>query len=635
MKKSRLPYIPALDGLRALAVSAVLLYHAEVGWMRGGFIGVEIFFVISGYLITALLLAEWERRGTINLLAFWMRRARRLLPALVLLIVTTLTFAVIFLPGEVAGLRNDALAALGFAMNWYLVLIHRPYFETVGRPPPLQHVWSLAVEEQFYLLWPVWLLVCMQLWGRRGVLVSALLGAAVSATLLADWYRPGVDPSRLYYGTDTRATGLLIGAALACVWLPGRTLIGRNRTGAWLFDLAGCVALGELLWIASQLHESQPALYRGALLLVALLSAALIAVVVHPYTMLGRYLLAWQPLRWIGERSYGIYLWHWPVFVVTRPRLDLPFDGPVILVVRLAATLLLAELSYRYVEIPVRAGALRREWRIWQHADGAQWLRHSLAWSVIAGAVSLLCLIVSFARPPGPPPYLAVSSVRLIAPPLPTRTMTPTLTPTRTPLPSVTPSIILPTTAPMPLSSATLPAVVFTATPEPRGPVTAIGDSVMLGAVNALAQTIGNIDIDAEINRQVGTGIEILRARRDAGQLGKIVVFHMGTNGTFSPEQFDELMGVLANVPKVILLTIKAPRVWEETNNVVITEKAQHYPNVVLIDWRAASIDHPEIFWDDQIHLRPEGAQVYADLIAVAINTPDPPQAGSSTNNRK
>src|SRR5919202_3192462 len=151
----RLSYLSGLDGLRALAVIAVLLYHAELGWLPGGFLGVEIFFVISGYLITSLLLAEWRQRGRIGLAAFWLRRARRLLPALYLLLAVTLAFAVVFLPGEVAGLRNDAIAAFGYVTNWYLVLANKPYFETVGRPPPLQHLWSLAVEEQFYLLWPL------------------------------------------------------------------------------------------------------------------------------------------------------------------------------------------------------------------------------------------------------------------------------------------------------------------------------------------------------------------------------------------------------------------------------------------------------------------------------------------------
>src|SRR5918992_2342578 len=219
-----LPYAPGLDGLRALAVIAVLLYHAELSWLPGGFLGVEVFFVISGYLITALLLTEWWQHGRVDLKRFWIRRARRLLPALYLLLAVTLAYAVLFLPGEVAGLRGDVIAALGYVTNWYLVLGNESYFEAIGRPSLLKHLWSLAVEEQFYLLWPPVLALGLGVgatrWRERRVLLVALAGAAASALLMALLYRPEVDPSRIYFGTDTRATGLLIGAALAFAWTP-------------------------------------------------------------------------------------------------------------------------------------------------------------------------------------------------------------------------------------------------------------------------------------------------------------------------------------------------------------------------------------------------------------------------------
>jgi peptidoglycan/LPS O-acetylase OafA/YrhL len=230
----RLPYLPGLDGLRALAVIAVLLYHAELPWIPGGFLGVEVFFVISGYLITTLLLAEWRQRGRIDLKAFWLRRARRLLPALYLLLVVTLAYAVVFLPGEVAGLRGDAVAALGYVTNWYLVLGHESYFEAIGRPSLLKHLWSLAVEEQFYLLWPPVLALGLGVgatrWRERRVLLGALALAAASALLMALLYRPEVDLSRVYFGSDTRAAGLLIGAALAFAWTPWHSRAPRVKS---------------------------------------------------------------------------------------------------------------------------------------------------------------------------------------------------------------------------------------------------------------------------------------------------------------------------------------------------------------------------------------------------------------------
>src|ERR687886_1892219 len=220
--RARVPYLPGLDGLRAIAVAAVLLYHADLAWIPGGFLGVEVFFVISGYLITALLLAEWRKRERLDLRSFWLRRARRLLPALLLLLLATLTTFVLFLPGEVAKVRGDALSALGYVTNWYFILRQQSYFEVIGRPSPLLHLWSLAIEEQFYLVWPPLLLLLLRRWEKRGALVVALAGSLASAVLMALLFRPGADPSRVYYGTDTRAAGLLFGAALACVWAPWR-----------------------------------------------------------------------------------------------------------------------------------------------------------------------------------------------------------------------------------------------------------------------------------------------------------------------------------------------------------------------------------------------------------------------------
>src|SRR5919199_2143905 len=286
----RLSYLPGLDGLRAFAVIAVLFYHAELSWIRGGFLGVEVFFVISGYLITTLLLTEWHQLGRINLVGFWLRRARRLLPALYLLLVVTLAFAVVFLPGEAARLRDDALAAFGYVTNWYLIFNNESYFETVGRPSLLQHLWSLAVEEQFYVLWP--LLLTIALWGvalrrrwkrRRLALFIALAGAVGSALLMATLFQPGVDPSRVYYGTDTRVAGLLFGATLAFVWVPGQIPRWAGRTRPLLLDVAGLVALGALVWFYLRLDQYQPFLFRGGFALVALATAVVIVVSVYPY----------------------------------------------------------------------------------------------------------------------------------------------------------------------------------------------------------------------------------------------------------------------------------------------------------------------------------------------------------------
>src|SRR5829696_9426639 len=266
-----LPYLPGLDGLRAIAVIAVLLYHAELPWIPGGFLGVEVFFVLSGFLITSLLAAEWRRRGTIDLKAFWLRRARRLLPALFLLLTVMLGFAVLFLPDEVAGLRGDAAAATGYVTNWYLIFSEKSYFEMVGRPPMLEHLWSLAVEEQFYLLWPLLFVAAARRWGAgRRMVPVVLAGVLTSAALMAVLYQPDTDPSRIYYGTDTRAAGLLLGCALGLVWSPVVRAGRVQRALTWLLDVFGLVAVAGLAVMFVRVDEMQAFLYQGGFVVVGL-----------------------------------------------------------------------------------------------------------------------------------------------------------------------------------------------------------------------------------------------------------------------------------------------------------------------------------------------------------------------------
>jgi peptidoglycan/LPS O-acetylase OafA/YrhL/CubicO group peptidase (beta-lactamase class C family) len=359
---ARLRFRAVLERLRALPLAGVLLYHAEIN-AHGGFLGVESFFVLSGFLITALLLAEWREYERIDLQAFWLRRARRLLPALFLMLLGTLALVALLLRGEASGLRDDILAALAYVMNWHLVASGQSYFDPMVRPSLLQHLWSLAIEEQFYLLWPLLFAGGMRLLGARGLLLAILAVAAASAMQMAWLYHPGADPSRIYYGTDTRASALLIGAALAMVWTPGRARMPAGRGWGVLLDGAGLLTLGGLGAAYVWLYEAHPLLYRGGFLLVALATAAVIWVATHPAARALPALLAWRPLRWVGLRSYALYLWHWPIFTVTRPYVDVPLEGWPLLLLRLVVVGALAELSYRLVELPVRHGALDRWWQ--------------------------------------------------------------------------------------------------------------------------------------------------------------------------------------------------------------------------------------------------------------------------------
>jgi peptidoglycan/LPS O-acetylase OafA/YrhL len=704
-RSARLPYSPALDGLRALAVIAVLIYHAGLHWLPGGFLGVEIFFTISGYLITSLLLSEWRESNHINLGQFWLRRGRRLLPALFLVIICSLVFAVLFLPDEVARLRADALASFAYVTNWYLIFSQQSYFEAVGRPSLLRHLWSLAVEEQFYLIWPLIFVLTMSRFRKRTVLVGVAIAALISLVLMAVLYAPGADPSRVYYGTDTRASGILIGVALAFIWTPG-TSQGR-RIDKLPFDLIGVLAFGALVLCCLFISEFDDFLYRGGFVATAISTAVLIAAVVHPRGKRLAAVLGSSALVWIGLRSYGIYLWHWPVFMLTRPQLDVSFDGPALLAVRLGLTFALAVLSYHLLETPIRTGALGRSWRALQQAEGPQRRQLGLRWAGAATVLVVFSIVLGSsvvrAQPPQTPAYLAELAViqkemQAQAVPLPeagTRgvgasgvgassviwlpiimSAESTLGPSEQPHPTATPYVMPSATATLePVSTATSavltgaaqnpagaasestprptdeavgtdaerlpdfrrptavpPSPTPTQTPPvgtpgptptptliPSEPITAIGDSVMLGAAPVLRQAFANIEVDAEVGRQAWTTVGLIKARKAENQLGPVVVVHLGNNGRYTEQVFNEIMQTLADRHIVIVFNVRVPREWEAYNNNIIANGVKLYPNAVLIDWHDITANRPELFWNDGHHLRPEGARFYAGLIAGAI----------------
>jgi peptidoglycan/LPS O-acetylase OafA/YrhL len=623
----RLGYIPALDGLRAVAVMAVLFYHGNVRWMPGGFLGVDVFFVISGYLITSLLLSDWREHHRIRFGNFYLRRARRLLPALFVMLGVVSVAALLFVPDSAAELRGQNLAAIFYVQNWYLIFQDVSYFVAAGRPSLLRHVWSLAVEEQFYLLWPLILSFLLARFGRRRdqLLYVVLGGALASTVLMAILYKPFTDPSRVYFGTDTRASTMLIGAALAIIWTPWRLTRDTGRNAPLLLDAMAVVGLLGVVWFFLNAGEIDSWMYRGGFLVVALFSALLIAATVHPAARLTPAVFGLKPFLWVGIRSYGIYLWHWPIFMVTRPHADINLTGIPLLVLRLALTFGAAALSYRYVEEPIRHGALGRWWHTFQRATGERRRRLRTTFAVSGGAIVAGILIIAAglagAEPPGRPPnFPSAASIRFTPPDASTSTA-PSSTATSTPSGSTTPTA---SSRPSGSSAAggqtttTPPPTAVTLAPTVPARVTAIGDSVMLGAATTMKDTIGETRLwfDAAESRQFSSGVDTIQALRDEGQLGDEVVIQLGTNGSINPDDFDRMMGALKGVKRVVLVNAKVPRVWEDQVNEVFADGVKRYKNAVLVDWHAYASEHPEFFWDDQIHLRPEGAQAYAQLIA-------------------
>jgi peptidoglycan/LPS O-acetylase OafA/YrhL len=601
----RLSYRPALDGLRAISVLAVIFYHGDVGWLPGGFLGVEVFFVVSGFLITALLLDERHHSGGISLRDFWLRRARRLLPALYLLLIVVSASALLVYRDAAGRMGGDVIAALLYVSNWWQIYLQESYFAQAGRPPLLRHLWSLAVEEQFYLLFPPLFVLGLAKLGWR-TMRWVLVGVAVlSAAWMAYLYEPFQDPSRIYYGTDTRLSGLLLGAFLAMVWSPWRARAQASRSAGPVLNLAGILGLAAMLWFFMNVNEFDAFVYRGGFLLLDLVCLVVIAVIVHPAAVIDRF-LGLSPLVWVGKRSYAIYLWHWPIFMVTRPELDWPVTGWPDLLIRVGLTIGAADLSYRYVEEPMRRGALGRWWHDLRASSGDDRAVLARQGFVFGGAVCCAVLLVGVglqAAASSPDRNRLELEATSAAPDNESGDATePTTETTTAPANGQAPG------------ATTLPSTSDAGVTQTATDATAVGDSVMLGASSALKAAMPGIFVDAKVARQFDSLEAETRYLIRSGRVPGPLILHCGTNGTFSDDDLDRIFDMAGN-RKVLLINSKVERPWQDLVNHRLADGAQRHSNAVLVDWYGLASEHPEWFVGDGAHLRPDGAQAFAELI--------------------
>lgn len=596
-------HLAGLDGLRAIAVMSVVFYHLNLsGFFAGGFLGVDIFFTLSGFLITSLLLREFDARSGIDLRDFYLRRFWRLAPAVLAVIAVCALLVPVLAPDAAPQLRKDIPAALLYVSNWWQIVSEQSYFEMMSRPPLLQHLWSLAIEEQFYVLWPLLLLFALRRFGRFGLLCTALAlmlltaGAMALRAVLGD-IPLQADPNRLYLGTDTHTSGLFAGALLACLWNPWQAQAASSRP-AWTFDVLGGVGLAALLALFVYANETQDWLYRGGFLLVAALTVAVIVSATRPGSGMAR-LLGTRPMRYMGERSYGLYLWHWPVFVLLRPQ-DLMLAPGATEVLRIVLTFLAAELSFRYVEDPLRRGGV------------LAWSRRrqlALLLGVVVGLGAVLNLYGrGYANPlPAAMPDTLGELQAGGASPRPAAVTNTMLGQT-----PVSPCATPPCPGPAPAEAAFSGAL--------TGPVDmlAIGDSVLLGARHYFLRGLPGAWVDAQVGRQGRDALRIVRALRAREQLPATVLIHLGTNGYLPESLFRKLLVELDDRERVILVNVHAGRRWVADNNDMLTELSRLQPNIVLVDWAALAEGHPEYFVADGIHLSGKGIRAYVGAIRQA-----------------
>ncbi|MGI8577078.1 MAG: acyltransferase family protein [Nocardioidaceae bacterium] len=646
-------YLPGLDGVRTLAVALVILFHLGIGRFQGGLLGVGVFFTLSGYLITSLLIGGWRSRGTLGLKRFWLRRARRLLPAVVVLLITCMVVVLITDPAAVGKRAVEALAALFYVANWHTISAGDSYFTQIHGPGPFDHLWSLSVEEQFYLLWPLLLALFLTIFRSRMKAVAAATAvlAAGSFILLALLAHPSVDNTRAYEGTDARAGGLLVGACLALLWLPGRQGRGDARplptNRIVLLDAFGIAGLIGIGWLVKNTNEDTYSLYRWGLLLLTFSALALLAAASHPETLLGK-AFGILPLRWLGERSYGIYLWHLPVIVFT-PNTVLASQTVLRDLIQVAVTVLLAALSWYFIEDPIRSlgllGALRAaKGATAQRSDTPPAARRTPRLVVGASVflpIAVLAMLLPYvlpkeqrsdlvAMPPPPPP--AIGSGPSASPRVPSPTTAPTVS-RRTRCKSV---IEIGDSTSLGLygsESALSPA------DNIKGQLKVVGVRTFISAVSGARSIIESYEGQA-------SGEQVIEKHIRAGYRGCWIIalgnIDAATVAKYAPAttSIDErIQTVMRTIPKnqpVMWMTTRTlltdgdfrESVYPQWNDGLV-KACPKYPNMRVYDW--ASAYQTPWFGPDGIHATTAGYRHKAHLIAHALASAFPAAGASSS----
>lgn len=577
--------MPGMDGLRAIAVIGVILYHLNIPLFQGGFSGVTVFFVLSGYLITDILVDEWKKHNKINFLHFMIRRFRRLAPALLVMILIVTVWVTISDHPSFDKLRSDFLPSIFYVTNWWYIFHEVSYFDSFGPASPLTHIWSLAIEEQFYLIWP--LLVILGFTFIKSIrfrVLAILVGVVISAWLMAFLYTPGEDPSRVYYGTDTRAFSLLLGGSLAIIWPSQRLSKTLPRHASVVIEFVGVTGLLLIVIMFSVTSQFDHFHYQGGMLLLSIITSFVIAALAHPASKLAKWLSV-TPIRWIGVRSYGIYLWHYPIIVLTSPIVNTDGVNVWRISLQLGATLILSALSYQYIEIPIRAG------RIKFTLNALKKLTIFQQRIVLGSCAVLMALLV------GVGVVFVTKTTNIVA--------------ANAPLP-IEPKEELDFNH-EPIMVPEEEEIIKNPEPDLKT-ITVIGDSILYDVAPFFKNYYPEAIIDYKVGRQMAEVPDVMKQLEANGQLGEYVVIQLGTNGPFVKTDLMHVIEGLGN-KKVFLVNCRVPRAWESTVNQTLEDVVNSESNTVLVDWYSASAGHDEFFANDGVHLTKIGGETFANLL--------------------
>ncbi|WP_299139447.1 acyltransferase family protein [uncultured Corynebacterium sp.] len=621
-RHARLRQVKGLDGLRGLAVIAVVLYHFFPSLLPGGYLGVDLFFVLSGFLITSLLVREFRTSGTISLKDFWVRRFRRILPAAVSVLVMC-TALVAWIGGDLAvGLRQQFLGTLFFVNNWTQIATSQSYFAD-NEIQVFAHYWSLAVEEQFYVIWPLLItgvfLISRRKPRRLPIFIATVLaiGSAVAMALI---YVPGEDPTRVYYGTDTHAFGLLTGAVLSLLMTSTKS---DPQADSWAAAgkaesrIAGIIGTLALIGYGAQLFlmpDDAEITYRGGLFLTSVLGVLMVWGVVREYGPMTP-LFRTKVMRWFGQRSFSLYLWHWPVIMMLKAL----FEGNqnsdkswILGLVAVPISLLLSEISYQFIENPFRRGGYKKTWKTyWSSRPGFSELRDGFGktmWPVV--------------------PFLVIASVAGVVYGVVNSSDKTELEQQLEQLQQQNQSS---NNAPVqPNDAASQPPAEdnddkaatkdMKTRPMPQGKdITAVGDSVMLASSGALKQRFPQIYVDADVSRHYTAGIQVLQQLKDSGQLRDTVFLGFGTNGPAFPDQIKEALDIIGKDRTIVMAVPYGDREWMSQSQQDVIDAAKEYDNVYIADWCGHAQSNPEILYSDGVHPMPERTGEYSDAFYDAL----------------
>ena len=616
LKTSR--YITGFDGIRTLAVIGVILYHLLPTQMRGGYLGVPVFFVVSGYLITDLLRQEWDQNGRIAVKDFYVRRMKRLYPGMVVMLLLSAAYITLFQRILLNNLRGVVVSSLLYVNNWWQINHGLSYFDRFGNESPFTHLWSLAVEGQNYLIWPLLFILLMKLVKNRGTIFKIVIGCSLlSALLLAIWYSPGADPTRVYYGTDTRLFSIWMGSALAFIWPSTHLKKEIPKKAKRVLNLAGGLSFIGLVITFFVLDDHLSFVYYGGMLLVSLLCTILVAVTAHPGASLNRWLT--NPLfSYIGKRSYGIYLYQFPVMIFYEAKIGNVGENVLLhTLIEIVLILLISELSYRFIENPLRKFHYKDTFRTVRNWFSKPVISRQKPWLLPGLLVSLVAL---YGIATAPVNYVDAQQQQLkenIAANKKAAEQT-----QKNANGSDTESTGENSSKATEAEQSVMEKYGLTEAQVKKAEeleITAFGDSVMLDATADLQEIFPKAVVDGDVGRQLYESPELIKALKEKDLLRDTVLIGLGTNGSFTETQFDNLMKEIGD-RKVYWINVRVPtQRWQNEVNSMLEKMAAKYDNMTLIDWYDLSNEHEEWFYEDRVHPNPDGMLQYCTLVSQAI----------------